>query len=180
MQARLTWITYQKRRLSDSLKADPDWYDPKAAAWYAWLNSVRINSHGRCLQLGRGKGVRRKGQHLPTYFTQLAERPQGRDHFLRGLDPPGERRCDNQRRRSEQRHSLGPAVPEREGPAVRPPRPPVLSQCREFALAFASPSLKVAFCGYEGDLDMPDDWEELPWGSQTGRGRERIWFSPHF
>ena len=46
----------------------------------------------------------------------------------------------------------------------------LLARCREFALAFASTSLKVALCGYEGDLAMPDDWEELPWGSQTGRG----------
>ena len=46
----------------------------------------------------------------------------------------------------------------------------LLARCREFALAFASPSLKVALCGYEGDLEMPDDWEELPWGSQTGKG----------
>ena len=74
MKARLTWLTDQEKRLNDNLMADPDWYDPKAAGWYAWLNSVRINSHGSCLQLGRGKGVRRKGQHLPTYFTQLAER----------------------------------------------------------------------------------------------------------
>ena len=50
--------------------------------------------------------------------------------------------------------------------------------------------VRVAFCGYEGTHDFPEDWEEVVWrssggygGGQGGRGernrdRERIWFSP--
>ena len=50
---------------------------------------------------------------------------------------------------------------------------------------------RIALCGYEGEHEMPDDWECVEWkakggyGSQgEGRGRdnahrERIWFSPH-
>jgi DNA adenine methylase len=49
--------------------------------------------------------------------------------------------------------------------------------------------LRIALCGYEGEHDMPDTWECLPWkarggfGSQSQDGndncrRERIWFSP--
>jgi DNA adenine methylase len=51
--------------------------------------------------------------------------------------------------------------------------------------------LRIALCGYDGEHDMPDNWECIAWksrggyGSQgegTGRenaGRERVWFSPH-
>lgn len=53
------------------------------------------------------------------------------------------------------------------------------AQITNFWLAAASPRLKIALCGYEGNAPMPDDWEQLAWGSQAGKGRERIWFSPH-
>lgn len=54
-----------------------------------------------------------------------------------------------------------------------------------------NPLLRIALCGYDGEHQMPDDWECVAWkarggyGSQgDGRGREnasreRIWFSPH-
>jgi site-specific DNA-adenine methylase len=54
-----------------------------------------------------------------------------------------------------------------------------------------NPDLRIALCGYEGEHDMPNNWECVSWkapggyGSQgEGRGRdnsarERIWFSPH-
>jgi len=63
---------------------------------------------------------------------------------------------------------------------------------REWAITNGdNPKLRIALCGYEGEHDMPDSWECVPWkarggyGSQSkdGRGRqnsarERIWFSP--
>jgi hypothetical protein len=55
---------------------------------------------------------------------------------------------------------------------------------------YLHPKLRIALCGYEGDYDLPDDWECVAWkagggyGSQSSNGnenphRERIWFSPH-
>lgn len=53
-----------------------------------------------------------------------------------------------------------------------------------------NPELRIALCGYEGEHEIPESWECVPWkanggyGSQgTGSGRdnsarERIWFSP--
>ena len=53
------------------------------------------------------------------------------------------------------------------------------------------PDLRIALCGYEGETEMPDSWECVPWkapggygsqGDKTGREnahRERVWFSPH-
>lgn len=179
MKARLAWLTQQEKRLSDSLKADPDWFDAKAAGWYAWLNSVRINSSGRSLQLGRRKGVRRKGQHLPTYFTQLAERLKDVTIFYGDWTRLANAAVTTSGENRRNAILLDPPYPNVKDRLYDHHDRKLLSQCQEFALAFASPSLRVALCGYEGDLDMPGDWEGLSWGSQTGRGRERIWFSPH-
>lgn len=51
--------------------------------------------------------------------------------------------------------------------------------------------VRVALCGYQGDYEMPSDWEALSWkakGGYSGQGdghakenatREMIWFSPY-
>jgi hypothetical protein len=51
--------------------------------------------------------------------------------------------------------------------------------------------MRIALCGYEGEHEMPPDWDCWAWkahGGLAGRGnnaakdncnRERIWFSPH-
>jgi hypothetical protein len=55
---------------------------------------------------------------------------------------------------------------------------------------YLHPRMRIALCGYEGDYDLPDDWECVAWKSRGGYGsqnnngnenphRERIWFSPH-
>ena len=53
------------------------------------------------------------------------------------------------------------------------------------------PKLRIALCGYEGEHEMPPEWECVAWKAQGGFGsqgnttgrenshRERIWFSPH-
>jgi hypothetical protein len=57
-----------------------------------------------------------------------------------------------------------------------------------------NPELRIALCGYEGEYDMPDEWECVAWKARGGYGsqgdgvttkgrnnseRERVWFSPH-
>jgi len=55
-----------------------------------------------------------------------------------------------------------------------------------------NPRLRIALCGYEGEHEMPDNWECFEWkanggfgnqrktiGKNANRYRERIWFSPH-
>jgi hypothetical protein len=50
--------------------------------------------------------------------------------------------------------------------------------------------IRIAFCGYEGEHNMPKNWHCHAWDArpgyggqaaeQTGNGKkERIWFSPH-
>ena len=68
----------------------------------------------------------------------------------------------------------------------------VAHDVREWAIANGdNPMLRIALCGYEGEHDMPPDWECVPWKAKGGYGgqsqehdnpnakRERIWFSPH-
>ena len=66
---------------------------------------------------------------------------------------------------------------------------------REWAIAYGNdPRLRIALCGYEGEHQMPPNWECVKWKAPGGmagiskdddtRGkqnafRERLWFSPH-
>jgi len=64
----------------------------------------------------------------------------------------------------------------------------VAGAVREWALEHGdNPNLRIALCGYEGEHEMPETWECVPWvargGYSHGRNgnqyRERVWFSPH-
>jgi DNA adenine methylase len=68
----------------------------------------------------------------------------------------------------------------------------VAHDVRRWAIENGSNSeLRIALCGYDGEHDMPDNWECVAWKSRGGYGsqgdgtgrdnadRERIWFSPH-
>ncbi len=66
----------------------------------------------------------------------------------------------------------------------------VAHDVREWAIANGgNPQLRIALCGYEGEHQMPSDWDCVPWKARGGYGsqgesnenaeRERIWFSPH-
>lgn len=63
---------------------------------------------------------------------------------------------------------------------------------REWALERGdNPLFRIAMCGYDGEHQMPANWECVPWKAKGGYGsqakgaanenaaRERIWFSPH-
>ena len=81
---------------------------------------------------------------------------------------------------------------DREGDLYRVDDLDVSNAVREWAIANGdNPMMRIALCGYEGEHELPTDWECLSWkanggyGSQgDGRGREnakreRVWFSPH-
>ena len=177
LKARLRWLEAQKPRLQERLEADPEFFDPKCAGWYAWVNSVRMHNQGSSLHLMRAKGVKRRRQALPDYFKELADRVKDVTVYY-----------------GDWTHLANAAVTASKrgncGVLLDPPYQGVREQlydhhdrtlsakCRAFALAAASHRLKIALCGYEDEPGMPGDWEQLAWGSQTGKGRERIWFSP--
>ena len=62
----------------------------------------------------------------------------------------------------------------------------VAHQVRQWAIEQRhNPLMRIALCGYEGEHEMPADWECVPWKAGRGyaknsnRFKERIWFSPH-
>ena len=68
----------------------------------------------------------------------------------------------------------------------------VSTQVREWAIANGNnPKLRIALCGYEGEHEMPSDWDCVAWKAPGGYAaqrrdktnnngaKERIWFSPH-
>lgn len=66
----------------------------------------------------------------------------------------------------------------------------VAHDVREWAIeAGKNPLLRICLCGYEGEHQMPADWECVAWKTSGGYGmqgnsdyqnkhRERLWFSP--
>jgi len=66
----------------------------------------------------------------------------------------------------------------------------VVHDVRKWALEHGNnKKYRIALCGYEGEHEMPDDWQCVAWkanggyaasaGNHANSHRERIWFSPH-
>lgn len=196
--ARHRWL-HAQTEFTEKMKTDPDYYDPKIAGWWVW---------GQCLAIGGGwqrdeynsiPNSRKRGVFseriasigIQQEFTNLARRLQtvqvtcgdwsrvvkpsyttflGTTGIL--LDPPYyDGLSDDLYRHSDAN---------------------VSANVRQWAIENGSnPQLLIALCGYEGEHDMPSDWETVIWEATGGYGsiskdgenrnaeRERIWFSPH-
>lgn len=72
-------------------------------------------------------------------------------------------------------------------------RTDIASDVRAWAIKNGdNPDLRIALCGYDGQFEMPGDWEVEEWSAaggysstaeeetqgQLNRHRERVWFSP--
>lgn len=154
----------------------------KCAAWYAWVQSVRISKNGATIVLGRTAGVRRRDQDLRGYFAALSERLKNvvicYSDWTR-LASAAERAS----RRADSAIFLDPPYgyyTGRKKNLYAHDSPNVAEFVCRWTLARAKthPRLRIALCGFEGEHQMPSTWEEMPWWSRMGRGRERIWFSP--
>jgi DNA adenine methylase len=182
LEARTTWLKKQEPRLHNHLTDNPKWYDLECAAWYAWVQSVRISSNGATIVLGRTAGVRRQSENLEQYFAALANRLKNVV-----IDYGDWTRMTNAAKRNCKRADCAILLdPPYDHDTGRQKKlyvndPPGLSAyVRRWALARAKthPRLRIALCGFEGEHKMPCTWEELPWWSRMGCGKERIWFSP--
>ena len=182
LEARTSWLKGHRLWLSESLRADPTWYDLECAAWFVWVESVKINTNGTSVVLRRTTGVRRRNQDLTEYFIALSKRlkdvtihfgdwtklanaaSKESSHSETGilLDPPY--KYDTGRQKELYITDSGD----------------VATYVHRWALARAqtNPKLKIALCGFAGEHKMPPTWEEVAWSSKLGKGRERIWFSP--
>jgi len=205
LTARHRWLIHRKEELRTRLLTDPDYFDAKVAGWWAWGLSSWIG-HGWCTskaaenpkqkpQLTSDDGLTSKiiahDGSLRSYMRCLADRLRRVKVccgdwarvctpvvlFERGptgvfLDPPY----------GEGRH---PAIYDEDTTEV-------IQVVREWCLEHGRDSrLRIALCGYEGQIATPGDWETYRWKARggyglqgTGRGRanrerETIWFSPH-
>lgn len=186
--------------ITEELRADPDWYDARAAGWWIWGISQWIGS-GWCPGNGGngshqlphlgdgGKGSHRLGRSLLPWFAELSSR-------LRRV-----RVCcgDWSRVVTNGALSHGTTV----GVFLDPPydmtmrdaecyvcdEAGISSAVRSWAIEHGSDTrLRIAMCGYGGEHDMPGDWDCVAWKTIGGYGnsgsnnanrtRERIWFSP--
>lgn len=220
MHARHVWLLKQKDSLVPRLEGDSDYHDPKIAGWWVWGISCWIgsgwcsgngpwwtNEEGQLVHLGgagrgvnrqlvhlggAGQGVNRKLVHLGDYFKQLSIRFEN----VRVCSGDWSRVC-------------GPTPTFKNGITgvfLDPPYADTTERasdlyahdCEEVAHAVRqwaieqgdNPLMRIALCGYEGEHQMPDDWECFAWKARGGYGsqslthdnpnakRERIWFSP--
>lgn len=136
-----------------------------------------------------GQGTQR-GEYIRDYFAQLSERLRdvrvACGDWRRVVQPSG-----------TTRHGLTAVFldpPYGEGAVEYSNggnRTTVAQDAAQWAIENGgNPLLRIAYCGYEGAVDMPGDWECYEWkaaggyasGSERGAVnsyRERIWFSPN-
>ena len=203
-QARHQWLCGEREAITERLRLDPDWCDPRAAGWWIW---------GAANWLGSGWGERPNARQVPLLGVNR-----------RGLDA---RSASNVRVISERlrwvkvtsgdwsRVCTPAAVSLYDKPAngirtvgvlLDPPYDDGVTYAATarsvtgdvWAWATergADPRMRIAVCGYEDGRDVPDGWSTYEWNTaSSGRGagygnhadgagrangrRERIWFSP--
>jgi DNA adenine methylase len=207
LQSRHLWLVRQSD-FRERMKADPDHFDAKIAGWWVWGLCSWIGT-GWCRQRGNaGRGVHRKLPHLGDAGRGVHRKLPHLGDAGRGIQEWFEALRDRTRRVrvacGDWTRVLGPSVTWRHGTTAVFLDPPyddgktdysAGSRCSADVRAWAlengsNPKLRIALCGYEGEHDMPQEWECLPWKARGGYGnqrktgtnnnsrRERIWFSP--
>jgi site-specific DNA-adenine methylase len=200
LHARHLWLV-NRAEFRERMKTDPDFYDAKKAGWWVWGQSawigggwceIRDRPNRRIPHLGdAGRGVHRNSD-IVEYCAALADR-------LRRV-----RVCCGDWSRV-----IGDAVTVVHGTTAVFLDPPysggigrdeklyaeesltAAAEVRKWAVENGGRrQLRIALCGYEGEHEMPDDWECVAWKAHGGygnlnkkatnknAGRERIWFSP--
>lgn len=202
LQARHLWLTNQPE-FHKQMKSDPAFYDAKVAGWWVW---------GICQWIGGGWCAGKVGQHLPQLGSSMGV-------HRKTLSPDDVRIwfSDLSQRLRRVRVScgdwtriMGPTPTTKIGLTGIFLDPPyadtagrhkklytidsqtVAHDVRAWAVEHGDdPKLRIALCGYEGEHEMPPEWECVAWKAQGGyasmrkngtnenRFRERIWFSPN-
>ena len=193
--ARHRWLMAQAD-FKTKIKLDAEFYDPKIAGWWVW---------GLCSWIGSGWCVQRRSGHQPEQIPHLGDAGRGiADYFAALSDRLRKVRVAC----GEWDRVLGESVTIKHGTTAVLLDPPydekehsveysaqtagVSAKVREWAIANGSnPLYRIALCGYEGEHQMPVDWECVAWKAAGGFGsqgnakgrenckRERVWFSPH-
>ncbi len=180
LEARTRWLKTQRQRLHRNLTNQPKWYDAECAAWYAWVQSVRISSNGATIVLGRTGGIRSRSENLEGYFAALAERLKNvviaYGDWTR-LTNAAERNCHG----ADCAILLDPPYDYGTGRQKRlyvHDSADLSSYVRRWALARAKthPRLRIALCGFEGNTTCPPLGRNFPGGRGWGEGRSASGF----
>ena len=194
------WLWERRDQLQAQLESDPDWCDPKIAGWWLWGMAnfftgawcVREKPN-RCKILVNTHGIQGHTSDPHLWMEELQDRMR-RVKVLCG----------------DFKRALTPSVvgnyPDKPGPIagvfLDPPydggdtrvygsqdSASIFQDALEWALANASPTVRVVLAGYDSRT-MPDGWRELAWKGHGGHGRrkenkgntnkerERLWLSP--
>lgn len=220
LSARHLVLVERRPDLTERLAVDAEFFDAKLAGWWVWgacawigsgwcdgngpwvrgeaglrklphLGDAGVGINRQLPHLGdAGRGVNRLESCAKEWIAALAERLR-RVRFACG----------------DWGRVLGDSVTWRHGVTgvfLDPPyedgamdysvaaRGTVSADVREWAIANGcNKKLRIALCGYEGEHEMPSDWQCVAWKARGGYGnqggddaednrhRERIWFSPH-
>lgn len=206
LHARSEWVEEQRAALEGTLRAepltdvlrkDPHYHDPKIAGWWIWGMSCAIGDAFIAQKKAKPAIAGPRGVFGETFdadavFSQLSKR-LSKTRILCGdwkrtvtdslllyktpvfvfLDPPY---ATTDRHDTYKHESYS-----------------VAAEVLEWSLEKGDcPGVQIALAGYEGDYDVPETWEKLAWKATGGygnrgqggtRGRsnaelERIWFSP--
>jgi len=205
LHARHLWLVSQED-FRERMKVDPDYYDPKIAGWWLWGRCAWI-AGGWCDFNALSAKTGRMGRSIPNMNFQgvhsdRIQREGIQQHMMQLASRLRRTRvvCGDWAR------VVTPAVcTGLTGMVLDPPYFAGLSDglyahsdanvsanVRRWAIENGNnPQLRIALCGYEGEHELPPDWEKVAWKATGGYGkqrkdgtnnneeRERIWFSPH-
>lgn len=218
LHARHAWLVGQRESITSRLDGDPDFYDAKAAGWWVWGISCWIGSgwcsgsgpwqvvDGQLVNIGdSGRGVNRQIPHIGGSGRGV-EKASALVCWMQELS---ERLSCTRVCCGDWTRVCGPSVTFKQGMTAVLLDPPyadtadrasnlyasddlrVAHAVREWAIEQGkNPLMRIALCGYEGEHEMPDDWDCVAWKAQKGYGgqkqsglndnshRERVWFSP--
>lgn len=189
------------------MNTDPDYYDIKIAGWWIWGVGASISGNWLCqrglnaipMLSSAGGGIHGLTNDILEWFKKLQERTRrvriccgdwtkvltpavtfknkglsGKDITGVFLDPPYEH-AGRVKKIYQQDHDI-------------------FSQVCKWAIENGdNPKMRVVLCGYEGDYNIPDSWQNFCWKTNGGmanqalgesRGKnnkteEVIWFSPY-
>ena len=209
LQSRHRWLCRRRKKLTEKIMKYPDYYHLKIAGWWVWGISMWIGG-GWCSTSGRrrphlsdaGMGVHRSQRPYLSdagirpnvaYFEALATRLRRVrvccGDWMRVLGPTP----------TEKQGLTGifldpPYGDERTTKIYREDDTKLYLKVRDWAIEHGdNTKLRIAMCGYDSELTMPDDWVMIRWkppGGYASRAKvhtkakdnihkEVIWFSPH-
>jgi len=204
LYARHNWLIENKPSIVANLDG-PDWFDPKAAGWWAWGMSQWIGG-GFCDKITRKmpkvcgpsgihnnltlagadiKGMAGKSRDLESIMLGLQERLR----FVYVLCGDWSRAVSSEYLVREAAIFLDPPYSSKDcNQQLYAETSNTVAKDVE-AWAIAHQHLKIALCGYDGEHDM-SEWTVHQWTASGGlnslrkgeksdnRFKERIWFSP--